>query len=215
LGTGDLSEAALGWCTFNGDHMSMYHVNIGVPKTLVRYLIDWCADEEFAGVPGELLYDIAATPISPELLPVDRRGRQGQKTEDTLGPYELHDYFLYHFVRFGHRPLKIIYLAGLAFAGRYDSRSIVFWLRVFLQRFFSQQFKRSAMPDGPKVGTVALSSRGDWRMPSDAESRQWTFELKQAALQAWRPKSIRKNILNDPLKKLRANLTARSASSSN
>jgi len=177
LGTGDLSEAALGWCTFNGDHMSMYHVNIGVPKTLVRYLIEWCAEEEFAGAPGQILRDIAATPISPELLPVDRRGRQHQQTESTIGPYELHDYFLYHFVRFGLSPAKIAYLAGLAFARRYDHPTIRRWLEVFLRRFFSQQFKRSAMPDGPKVGTVALSPRGDWRMPSDAESAGWLEDL--------------------------------------
>ena len=177
LGTGDLSEAALGWCTFNGDHMSMYHVNIGVPKTLVRYLIDWCADEEFAGAPGKILHDIAATPISPELLPVDRKGRQRQKTESTIGPYELHDYFLYHFARFGLGPAKIAYLAGLAFSGRYDEPTIRRWLEVFLRRFFSQQFKRSAMPDGPKVGSVALSPRGDWRMPSDAEAAAWLKDL--------------------------------------
>jgi NAD+ synthase (glutamine-hydrolysing) len=177
LGTGDLSEAALGWCTFNGDHMSMYHVNIGVPKTLVRYLIDWCADEEFAGAPGKILHDIAATPISPELLPVDRQGHQRQKTESTVGPYELHDYFLYHFARFGLGPSKIAYQAGLAFAGRYDRPVILRWLEVFLRRFFSQQFKRSAMPDGPKVGSVALSPRGDWRMPSDAEATSWLKDL--------------------------------------
>jgi NAD+ synthase (glutamine-hydrolysing) len=177
LGTGDLSESALGWCTFNGDHMSMYHVNIGVPKTLVRYLIDWCADEDFAGAPGKILHDIAATPISPELLPVDRKGRQRQKTENTIGPYELHDYFLYHFARFGLRPSKIAYLAGLAFSGRYDAPTIRRWLEVFLRRFFSQQFKRSAMPDGPKVGSVALSPRGDWRMPSDAEAASWLKDL--------------------------------------
>jgi NAD+ synthase (glutamine-hydrolysing) len=177
LGTGDLSEAALGWCTFNGDHMSMYHVNIGVPKTLVRYLIDWCADAEFAGAPAAVLHDISATPISPELLPVDRRGRQRQKTEDTIGPYELHDYFLYQIVRFGVRPAKVAYLAGLAFSGKHDRSTVLRWLEVFLRRFISQQFKRSAMPDGPKVGTVALSPRGDWRMPSDAEASAWLREL--------------------------------------
>jgi len=176
LGTGDLSEAALGWCTFNGDHMSMYHVNIGVPKTLVRYLIDWCAEAEFAGAPAAVLRDILATPISPELLPVDRRGRQRQKTEATIGPYELHDYFLYHVVRFGFGPAKVAHLAGLAFAGKYERPVILHWLGVFLRRFVSQQFKRSAMPDGPKVGTVALSPRGDWRMPSDAEAAGWLRE---------------------------------------
>jgi len=179
LGTGDLSEAALGWCTFNGDHMSMYHVNVGVPKTLVRYLIDWCADAEFAGAPAAVLHDISATPISPELLPVDRRGRQRQKTENTIGPYELHDFFLYQIVRFGFCPAKVVYLAGLAFAGKYDRSTILRWLEVFLRRFISQQFKRSAMPDGPKVGSVALSPRGDWRMPSDAEASAWVGELKR------------------------------------
>ena len=179
LGTGDLSEAALGWCTFNGDHMSMYHVNIGVPKTLVQYLINWCAEEEFAGAPGQILHDIAATPISPELRPVDRRGRQHQKTESTIGPYELHDYFLYHFVRFGHCPAKIAYLAGQAFADRYDRATILRWLTVFFRRFFSQQFKRSAMPDGPKAGSVSLSSRGDWRMPSDVDASAWRKELEE------------------------------------
>jgi len=177
LGTGDLSEATLGWCTFNGDHMSMYHVNIGVPKTLVRYLIDWCADAEFAGAPAAVLHDISATPISPELLPIDRRGRQRQKTEDTIGPYELHDFFLYQIVRFGFCPAKVAYLAELAFAGKYDRSTVLRWLEVFLRRFISQQFKRSAMPDGPKVGTVALSPRGDWRMPSDAEAVGWLGEV--------------------------------------
>lgn len=177
VGTGDLSEAALGWCTFNGDHMSMYHVNAGIPKTLVRYLIDWCADSEFSGAPSKVLHDIADTPISPELLPVSAEGHQHQQTEDLVGPYELHDYFLYHFVRHGSRPAKIAYLGGLAFAGRYDRATILRWLEVFLRRFFTQQFKRSAMPDGPKVGSVALSPRGDWRMPSDAAAAEWLSEI--------------------------------------
>ena len=186
IGTGDLSEAALGWCTFNGDHMSMYHVNAGIPKTLVRYLIDWCADAEFSGAPAQVLHDIAATPISPELLPTTDDGRQQQKTEDVIGPYELHDYFLYHIVRHGSRPAKVLYLAELAFAGRYPRAVILRWLEVFVRRFFSQQFKRSAMPDGPKVGSVALSPRGDWRMPSDASAAEWLAEI--ASLQARRTK---------------------------
>jgi len=177
VGTGDLSEAALGWCTFNGDHMSMYHVNAGIPKTLVRYLIDWCADAEFSGAPAKVLHDIADTPISPELLPTTDDGNQPQKTEDVVGPYELHDYFLYHIVRHGARPAKVLYLAELAFAGRYSRAVILRWLEVFVRRFFSQQFKRSAMPDGPKVGSVALSPRGDWRMPSDASATEWLAEI--------------------------------------
>jgi NAD+ synthase (glutamine-hydrolysing) len=177
LGTGDLSEAALGWCTFNGDHMSMYHVNAGVPKTLVRYLVQWCAETEFSGAPGAVLADILATPISPELLPLDEHGEQRQATEDTLGPYELHDFFLYHIVRFGATPEKVLFLAEEAFAGRYGREEIVRWLQVFHRRFFSQQFKRSSMPDGPKVGSVALSPRGDWRMPSDAEAKAWLSRL--------------------------------------
>jgi NAD+ synthase (glutamine-hydrolysing) len=181
VGTGDLSEAALGWCTFNGDHMSMYHVNAGIPKTLVRYLIDWCADTEFSGATSKVLHDIAATPISPELLPVNEEGHQHQQTEDVVGPYELHDYFLYHIVRHGARPAKVLYLAELAFAGRYQRPVILKWLEVFVRRFFSQQFKRSALPDGPKVGSVALSPRGDWRMPSDASAAEWLAET--AALQ--------------------------------
>jgi NAD+ synthase (glutamine-hydrolysing) len=177
IGTGDLSEAALGWCTFNGDHMSMYHVNAGIPKTLVRYLIDWCADSEFSGAPAKVLHDIADTPISPELLPTTDDGKQHQKTEDLVGPYELHDYFLYHMVRHGSRPAKVLYLAELAFAGRYPRTVILRWFEVFVRRFFSQQFKRSAMPDGPKVGSVALSPRGDWRMPSDASAAEWLAEI--------------------------------------
>jgi NAD+ synthase (glutamine-hydrolysing) len=180
VGTGDLSEAALGWCTFNGDHMSMYHVNVGVPKTLVRYMIDWCADTVFAhSAAATVLHAIADTPISPELLPITVDGRQEQHTEDTVGPYELHDYFLYHFVRHGSRPAKIVAFAEMAFAGRYDRATILKWLEVFFRRFFSQQFKRSAMPDGPKVGSVALSPRGDWRMPSDGSAEVWLDQLAQ------------------------------------
>lgn len=172
VGTGDLSEAALGWCTFNGDHMSMYHVNAGVPKTLVRHLVVWCAEEEFADPVSALLRDIADTPISPELLP------GGQNTEDAVGPYELHDFFLFQFVRHAFGPAKILALAEVAFAGRYDRETILRWLRVFITRFFMHQFKRSAMPDGPKVGTVALSPRGDWRMPSDAMAHAWLAEIE-------------------------------------
>ena len=167
VGTGDLSEAALGWCTFNGDHMSMYHVNAGVPKTLVKYLIEWCAAERHAADAGDILRDIVATPISPELLPAGADGGIEQRTEDLVGPYELHDFFLYHFVRHGCGRAKLLYLAGLAFAGTHESSVIEKWLDVFLRRFAQNQFKRSSMPDGPKVGTVALSPRADWRMPSD------------------------------------------------
>ncbi len=178
VGTGDLSEAALGWCTFNGDHMSMYHVNIGVPKTLVRYIIEWCAEDEFTGEISKVLSDICETPITPELLPISSNGDIQHITEDIVGPYELHDYFLFHMVRHGQRPAKIHYLAQQAFIGRYDAATILKWLEVFIKRFFSQQFKRSAMPDGPKVGTVALSPRGDWRMPSDASVAVWLDEIK-------------------------------------
>ncbi len=172
VGTGDLSESALGWCTFNGDHMSMYHVNAGVPKTLVRYLIEWCAEEMYRDEAGAVLHDIAATPISPELLPLDAQGGIEQKTEDVVGPYELHDFFLYHLVRHGSSKEKILFLARQAFAGTEHEAVIDRWLDVFLRRFATQQFKRSVMPDGPKVGSVALSPRGDWRMPSD-----WMGEL--------------------------------------
>jgi NAD+ synthase (glutamine-hydrolysing) len=167
IGTGDLSESALGWCTFNGDHMSMYHVNAGVPKTLVKYLIDWCAAELYEVEAGAILHDIIATPISPELLPIGANGQIEQKTEDTVGPYELHDFFLFHFVRHGCSAEKIRYLAAIAFAGRHEPAMIDQWLAVFLRRFAQNQFKRNSMPDGPKVGSVALSPRGDWRMPSD------------------------------------------------
>ncbi len=167
VGTGDLSEAALGWCTFNGDHMSMYHVNSGVPKTLVRYLIEWCAEGPFAEKAGAVLRDIADTPITPELLPLAADASLQQKTEDTIGPYELHDFFLFHFVRHGSSAEKIRLLAAQAFAGKYDDETIAKWLALFFKRFAQNQFKRSSVPDGPKVGSVALSPRGDWRMPSD------------------------------------------------
>ena len=165
VGTGDLSENALGWCTFNGDHMSMYNVNASVPKTLVRYLIEWCANEQ--PVVSETLMDICATPISPELLPKDEEGQIKQKTEDAIGPYELHDFFLFHMIRNGFSELKTRYYAEVAFEGLYSSKEIEVWYGVFRRRFFSQQFKRSSMPDGPKVGSVSLSPRGDWKMPSD------------------------------------------------
>jgi NAD+ synthase (glutamine-hydrolysing) len=173
LGTGDLSEAALGWCTFNGDHMSMYHVNAGVPKTLVRYLIAWCATQPSFAKAAPILQDILDTPISPELLPADSKGKIAQKTEDSVGPYELVDFFLYHLIRLGFGASKIAFLARLAFEGRHRAAEIDQWLERFLHRFTTQQFKRSSMPDGPKVGTVALSPRGDWRMPSDVSAAWW------------------------------------------
>ncbi len=180
LGTGDLSEFAIGWCTFNGDQMSMYHVNAGVPKTLVRHLIDWCADSVFQGVTSKVLRDIADTPVSPELLPKGKRGELRQKTEETVGPYELHDFFLFHTVRVPCRPAKVLCLAEQAWVGKYSRKEIARWLEVFYRRFFANQFKRSAMPDGPKVGSVALSPRGDWRMPSDARPEVWLAELAAA-----------------------------------
>jgi NAD+ synthase (glutamine-hydrolysing) len=177
VGTGDLSEAALGWCTFNADHMSMYHVNIGVPKTLVRHLVAWAAHARHVGDVRSVLEDVVATPVSPELLPPGADGGIQQQTEALLGPYEVHDFFLHQMLRGGHRPSKILWMATHAFAGKHDAESLRTWLRLFLTRFFSQQFKRSVMPDGPKVGTVALSPRGDWRMPSDAEATAWLAEL--------------------------------------
>jgi len=172
IGTGDLSELALGWCTYNGDHMSMYGVNASVPKTLVRTLVRWAADNKFdaTGDIHRTLLDIVDTPISPELLPADKDGQIAQKTEDTVGPYELHDFFLYHFFRSGADPDKLLFLARKAFAGVYDDATLRKWLETFLKRFFQQQFKRSCLPDGPKVGSVSLSPRGDWRAPSDLET---------------------------------------------
>ena len=177
VGTGDLSELALGWCTYNGDHMSMYAVNTGVPKTLVKYLVEWYADHEAGEDSKHVLYDILDTPISPELLPPGTDGKIDQKTEDVVGPYELHDFFLFHFVRYGASPKKILRLAIIAFLNQYDDITIKKWLRVFIKRFFSQQFKRSCIPDGPKVGTISLSPRADWRMPSDASAAMWLKEL--------------------------------------
>jgi NAD+ synthase (glutamine-hydrolysing) len=177
VGTGDLSESALGWCTYNGDHMSMYHVNVGVPKTLVRYLIEWCAEEVFTGEAAEVLRDICATPITPELLPTAVDGSLEQRTEAAIGPYELHDFFLFYVVRHQFTPLKILFLAQQAFPNLYERREILHWLRVFYQRFFSNQYKRSCVPDGPKVGSVALSPRGDWRMPSDGTAAIWLSDV--------------------------------------
>jgi NAD+ synthase (glutamine-hydrolysing) len=173
LGTGDLSESALGWCTFNGDHMSMYHVNVGVPKTLVRYMVHWCAQTQFGPKIAKLLLDICDTPISPELLPAGDDGQIAQITEEQVGPYALHDFYLFHVVRNHFSPLKVLYLANQAFGDQYDLSEIKHWLRVFYQRFFGSQFKRSSVPDGPKVGSVALSPRADWRMPSDASVSAW------------------------------------------
>ena len=179
IGTGDLSELALGWATYNGDHMSMYGVNVSIPKTLVRYLVNWVAQTGVDMLSRNTLLDIIDTPISPELIPADESGNIRQKTEDLVGPYELHDFFLYHFLRFGSRPAKIFYLAEMAFKGVYDSTTIKKWLTVFFRRFFSQQFKRSCLPDGPKVGSVSLSPRGDWRMPSDASAALWLKECEE------------------------------------
>lgn len=179
VGTGDLSELALGWSTYNGDHMSMYAVNASIPKTLVRYLVEWYADKTAIERPltAKALYDVCNTPVSPELLPLDSEGKIEQKTEDIIGRYELHDFFLYNMIRGGYSPSKIELLAEAAFEGKYDRDTILKWLEVFVKRFFTQQFKRSCMPDGPKVGTIALSPRGDWRMPSDASFSLWLDEV--------------------------------------
>ncbi len=189
VGTGDLSEKALGWSTYAGDHISMYDVNAGVPKTLLQFVIRWVANERAATwaerdpeALRETLFAILDTPISPELLPADADGSIAQLTEEAIGPYELHDFFLFHFVRRGSRPRRILDLASVAFAGRYDAETLRKWMRVFVQRFFWSQFKRSCTPDAPKVGTVALSPRGDWRMPSDAAVRLWVEDVA-----AWTP----------------------------
>lgn len=179
IGTGDLSELALGWCTYNGDHMSMYSVNSGIPKTLVRYMIHWAADNVTEQDTAGVLRSILDTPITPELLPPDSSGSIKQKTEELIGPYELHDFFIYHTLRYGAAPKKLLFLAKHAFKGVYDVDTISHWLRLFYKRFFSQQFKRSCLPDGPKVGTISLSPRGDWRMPSDATAELWMKELEQ------------------------------------
>lgn len=180
VGTGDLSELALGWATYNGDHMSMYGVNCSIPKTLVRYLVSYEAQRTAEINPSlsKALADIVATPVSPELLPPTEDGKISQKTEETVGPYELHDFFLYYMIRFGFSPSKIYRMAVQTFEGAYDEETIYKWEETFLRRFFAQQFKRSCVPDGPKVGTVSLSPRGDWRMPSDASRNVWLDDLK-------------------------------------
>ena len=183
IGTGDLSELALGWCTYNGDHMSMYGVNVSIPKTLVRHLVAYVAENEVDAKSKETLLDIIDTPISPELIPFDKDGNIKQKTEDLVGPYELHDFFLYYFLRFGFSPSKIRLMAEKAFDGshgaNYDTETIDKWLKVFFRRFFSSQFKRSCLPDGPKVGSVSLSPRGDWRMASDAVAKLWLDNIEK------------------------------------
>lgn len=177
IGTGDLSELALGWCTYNGDHMSMYAVNASIPKTLIACLVKFVAGTMDADT-SATLHDVVDTPISPELVPADEDGNIQQKTEDLVGPYELHDFFLYYFMRHGFRPMKIFLLAQKAFEGQYEDDVIKHWLKTFFRRFFSQQFKRSCLPDGPKVGSISLSPRGDWRMPSDASSELWLRECE-------------------------------------
>lgn len=179
VGTGDLSESALGWCTFNGDHSSMYHVNSSVPKTLVRYLIEWCAHKPFCKEAATILEDICATPVTPELLPLGAGGTLMQETEKTVGPYELHDFFLFHTHRTCSPPAKVLFLAEQAFNSSYSQGEILHWLEYFYRRFFSQQFKRASMPEGPKVGSVALSPRGDWRMPSEASPQAWLDAIEQ------------------------------------
>ena len=184
IGTGDMSELALGWATYNGDHMSMYGVNAGVPKTMVRNIVDWAARNRFSDESAkgrtvrEILSDILDTPISPELLPASADGSIAQVTEDLVGPYELHDFFLYNMVEMGYAPQKIYFLARKAFAGAYDDLTIKKWLKTFIRRFFSQQFKRSCMPDGPQVCSVSLSPRGGWMMPSDAWSSEFLAALE-------------------------------------
>ena len=178
VGTGDMSELALGWATYNGDQMSMYGINSSVPKTLVKYMVDWYANNRAEGALREALLDVVATPISPELLPHSESGDIAQKTEDVVGPYDLHDFFLYCTLRRRYAPAKIVMLASIAFEDVYDKATIIKWLKVFFRRFFSQQFKRSAMPDGPKVGGVGLSPRGDLHMPSDAQERAWLQEVE-------------------------------------
>ena len=177
VGTGDLSELALGWCTYNGDHMSMYAVNASVPKTLVKHLVRYEGAKR-GGDTEKVLKDILATEISPELLPPEKNGAIAQKTEDIVGPYELHDFYLYHAVRCASSPAKVYYLAKYAFKGAYDDKTLLKWLKNFYRRFFSQQFKRSCIPDGVKIGSVSLSPRGDWRMPSDASAALWLEELE-------------------------------------
>ena len=177
VGTGDLSELALGWCTYNGDHMSMYGVNVSIPKTLIRWMIDSLIDYNVFEKSTDVLKDVLDTPISPELLPPDEKGEIKQQTEDIVGPYALHDFYLYYFMRFGFEPDKILYLAKIAFKDDFDEETIKKWLKTFVRRFFTQQFKRSCLPDGVKVGSICLSPRGDWRMPSDASVNEWLKTL--------------------------------------
>ena len=179
VGTGDLSELALGWATYNGDHMSMYGVNADVPKTLVRHIVRYAADAAENEALRAVLLDILDTPVSPELLPTAADGTIAQQTEKLVGPYELHDFYLYYVLRFGFSPTKIYHLARTAFDGRYEPEVLLAWLKNFYRRFFAQQFKRSCLPDGPKVGSVTLSPRGDWRMPSDACNTLWMAELEK------------------------------------
>ena len=181
VGTGDLSELALGWATYNGDHMSMYGVNASIPKTLIRHIVQYEADTAQDSSLRQILEDILDTPVSPELLPA-QDGEIAQKTEHIVGPYELHDFFLYYMMRWGFAPSKIFRLAVYAFGEEYSRETIANWMVVFYRRFFAQQFKRSCLPDGPKVGSVSLSPRGDWRMPSDASARMW-LEEAQAILE--------------------------------
>ena len=180
LGTGDLSELALGWATYNGDHMSMYGVNAGVPKTMVRLITDYVANvgEQFDAEIACILRDIIDTPVSPELIPTDDNGEIAQKTEDLVGPYELHDFVLYYVLRYGFSPRKIFLMAQNAFEGIYDHEVIKYWMKVFFRRFFTQQFKRSCMPDGPQVFGIGLSPRGAWAMPSDATAALWLDECE-------------------------------------
>ena len=177
LGTGDLSELALGWATYNGDQMSMYGINAGVPKTLVRFLVHYYAVSSQDEVLSDSFLDIIDTPISPELTPADSDGNIQQKTESFVGPYELNDFFLYYMLRYGFSPTRVFILALNAFDGKYDRGELIKWLKVFYRRFFSQQFRRSCMPGGPEVGSVCLSPRGDWRMPSDASAALWLKEV--------------------------------------
>jgi NAD+ synthase (glutamine-hydrolysing) len=188
VGTGDLSELALGWATYNGDHMSMYAVNASIPKTLVRHLVRFVAEDKANKEPelSAVLLDILDTPVSPELLPAEN-GTISQKTEDLVGPYELHDFFLYYGIRFGFPPVKVFRLAEHALGDTYDRATILKWLLTFYRRFFAQQFKRSCLPDGPKVGSVTLSPRGDWRMPSDAVANLWLSQLEELQKQLPQP----------------------------
>jgi NAD+ synthase (glutamine-hydrolysing) len=179
IGTGDLSELALGWDTYNGDHISMYAVNVSIPKTLVRHLVAWVANTQFKEDAKEIFKDILNTPISPELLPANENQEITQSTEEIVGPYVLHDFFLYYMLRMGYAPSKIFFLAKIAFADMYDQNTVLKWMKVFYKRFFTQQFKRSCLPDGPRVGSVNLSPRGDWRMPSDADYTLWMENIKQ------------------------------------